>query len=59
VPRLVDSVGLLVVSLPSQAGLVLPPLFHRTSQAMADVSVWVSSSVSKRGLVKPLRKQLC
>jgi hypothetical protein len=58
-PRLVDSVGLLVVPLTPLAPEIFPPLFHMIPQALPNVWLWVSASVSIRSWVDTLRRQLC
>ena len=45
-PRLVDYVGLLLVSLNLWLLQSLPPFFHKIPHAMPDVWLWVSASVS-------------
>ena len=56
--RLVDFVGLVVVTLTSLAPLILP-LFHKIPQAPPTAWLWVSASVSISCWVEPLRGQLC
>ena len=53
-PRLVDSVGFLVVSLTPLAPTILLPLLQRILKALPNVWLWVSASVSISFWVKPL-----
>ena len=55
VPRLVDPVGFLVVSLMPLAPLIFPPYLPQYSSSPPDVWLWISLYVY---WVKPLRGQL-
>jgi hypothetical protein len=55
-PRLVDYVGLLVVSLNLWLHQPLPPFFHKIPHAMPDVWLWVSISVSICCWIRSTRK---
>lgn len=57
--RLTVSVGVHVVSLTTMAPTTLLPLFFRIPQALVNVWMWFSASVSISCLMKPLSWWLC
>ena len=58
-PRLVDSVGLLEVSLTPSACSILSPTLPQYSNAPPDVWLRASASLSTSCWIKPPRRQLC